>query len=667
LKLAPMLCLLSILLFQIGASFNDVSSSFNASSSAETGSIHSSPGQYANFSFLHYALNGTLDSAGYYNITYQLPATPLQGCVNATRDYYLGVSSSGWQAVNMSNRQIVDHSSALWSGATYYELWIPLSVGVGDNITWWTTPGANATVTGSQTLNLLNQTIDCWRVECVVAGVSPDPKDLNETAWFDKSTGHCVRYINNQTDGYYDRSILNTNVARMLDVPFYYQDEDYYCGPACLQMVFNFHGENISQYEIACVARSIGDPVYSTFTDELRRAGHFSNLSTSMGEGLPQNITGYTLRHLGYAAFECYDMNLSMLESYIDQGKPLVLLMWYSSRHVSGHYRVVTGYNATHVFLHDPWNKPLWGGTYGGPNTVFNNTQFMDLWSYSSYWTLYVSPWKIDVSTPEYVRPGQPFQVNSTIVYPEPLPNALFTYPASSCNASITLPSNMSLAEGEVQRKTVGTGIVDAGTNTTVTWTLVANSSVTGTMNITVEGLISGSVWTHENYTAYDYNDTIGATSNFTITLKEDSSSPAIGTPSRVPDANVQPDQDVKVSANVTDPESGVQNVTLFYTIDNGTTWDNQTMNLNESTGLYEATIPGQQAGTWVRFKIFACDGVGNNATLDGTAPYSIYQVIPEFPSFLILLLFVMATPLAVALCRKRFPRSFRRQKSAAH
>ena len=93
-------------------------------------------------------------------------------------------------------------------------------------------------------------------------------------------------------------------VENHINVPFYYQDKDYYCGPACLQMVFNYYGENISQYEIAGVARTIGDPVDSTFTDELGRAGHFSNLSTSMGDELPYNITGYTLRSLGYAAFE---------------------------------------------------------------------------------------------------------------------------------------------------------------------------------------------------------------------------------------------------------------------------------------------------------------------------------------------------------------------------
>jgi len=139
-----------------------------------------------------------------------------------------------------------------------------------------------------------------------------------------------------------------------LPVPFFYQEKDYYCGPAALEMVFDYYGENISQSEIACVARSIGDPLYVTYTDELRRAGHFSNISTSMGDELPSNTTGYSLRQLGYAAYESQEVSLTILRNLLYQGKPVILLMWYSSHHVSTHYRVATGYNETHIFLHDP-------------------------------------------------------------------------------------------------------------------------------------------------------------------------------------------------------------------------------------------------------------------------------------------------------------------------
>jgi hypothetical protein len=121
------------------------------------------------------------------------------------------------------------------------------------------------------------------------------------------------------------------------------------------------------------------------------------------------------------------------------------------------------------------------------------------------------------------------------------------------------------------------------------------------------------------------------------------------------PRENVQPYQNVTISANATDAESGIKNVTLICSFDNGTSWESpQTMRLNFSTNLYEAIIPGQPAQTWVRFKIVVYDNAGNNATIDGTEPYCVYQVLPEFATILILPLFTIMTLLAMILKRKK-------------
>ena len=140
--------------------------------------------------------------------------------------------------------------------------------------------------------------------------------------------------------------------------------------------------------------------------------------------------------------------------------------------------------------------------------------------------------------------------------------------------------------------------------------------------------------------------------------LPPDSTSPTIGIPSRTPEDDVLPEQPVNVSVNVTDSESGVKNVTLSYTINNGTSWENVTMNptinYNVSASLYEATIPGQQAETWVKFRMVAYDYAGNSATRDGTEPYCVYQVIPEFASALILPLLMIFTLTMVVLSTKR-------------
>jgi len=443
-------------------------------------------------------------------------------------------------------------------------------------------------------------------------------------------------------------------IVHLTTVPFHYQDIDYYCGPACLEMVFDYYGEDINQFEIADVARTIGEPFWSTYPDELRRAAHFSNISTSKGAEIPdENITGYTLRKLGYATFETHDMDLTQLKSYIDQDKPLILLMFYRIGSPYGHYRVVTGYNETHVFLHDPWNKPLWGGRYGCAYIAFDYTTFLDLWLYSGYWALYTSPWTINVSVPTYIKLGTPFQINATITYPQALPNALGNYPASSCNATIILPANMSLALGETSKKTIGTGSLVAGASSTVSWMVTADSYMNCTILIEAEGLVSGSVWSNDGYPAYDYSDRIGATVHFATEFKEDNSIPVIGVPSRVPEDVVLPNQEVKVFVNVTDAESGVENVTLYYDLNNSQTWTDVPMDYNLTSFLCNATIPGQPIGTYVKFEIVAYDKAGNNATRDETE-YCTYEVIPEFPSNLILPLFMVLAIPAILYAKKK-------------
>jgi parallel beta-helix repeat protein len=135
--------------------------------------------------------------------------------------------------------------------------------------------------------------------------------------------------------------------------------------------------------------------------------------------------------------------------------------------------------------------------------------------------------------------------------------------------------------------------------------------------------------------------------------IKLDKTYPTVETPSRTPDGDVLPNQSVKVSVNVTDATSQVKNATLYYTINDGETWTDLPMN-HTASNLYEATIPPQEVGTTVRFRIVAYDHAGNNRTLDGTEPYFVYQVVPEFPSILIMSIFIIVTLLAVVLCKRK-------------
>ncbi len=131
------------------------------------------------------------------------------------------------------------------------------------------------------------------------------------------------------------------------------------------------------------------------------------------------------------------------------------------------------------------------------------------------------------------------------------------------------------------------------------------------------------------------------------VYIKSGGTPPEIGAPSQVPSRDaVDLGDTVTVSVNVTDSDDGVKNATLFYLINNSSTWESQIMNFNSSTNLYEASIPGQEAGTWVSYKIIAYDNAGNTATRNGFEPDCTYLVIPENILMILLLPLLSLTAL---------------------
>jgi len=92
----------------------------------------------------------------------------------------------------------------------------------------------------------------------------------------------------------------------------------------------------------------------------------------------------------------------------------------------------------------------------------------------------------------------------------------------------------------------------------------------------------------------------------------------------------------------------------LSYNLNDSATWIDSPMILNSTTGLYETIISGQQAGTLVKYKIIAYDNAGNCRVEDNSGEHFVYTVIPEFPSFLLLPLFMIATLLAVVVYKRK-------------
>jgi hypothetical protein len=157
----------------------------------------------------------------------------------------------------------------------------------------------------------------------------------------------------------------------------------------------------------------------------------------------------------------------------------------------------------------------------------------------------------------------------------------------------------------------------------------------------------------HEiHFYSTDYYENTEDVKNQTVYL--DTTAPNIDTPTRDPTGDIEFDQAVTIFANITDSGSGVKEVLLQYSLDNGTTWTNVTMNYNATSGLYEGTIPAQSTNLTVEYAISASDNLDNNAVKDNLGLYYSYPVVPEFTPMALLLIFMLLSLSTAILIRKR-------------
>jgi len=131
-----------------------------------------------------------------------------------------------------------------------------------------------------------------------------------------------------------------------------------------------------------------------------------------------------------------------------------------------------------------------------------------------------------------------------------------------------------------------------------------------------------------------------------------DDTPPEIGDPTQDPAEDIQPGQNVTVTAVVTDHGSGVHNVTLLYSIDNGTTWTALNM-IEIDVNTYQTKIGGYENCTWVRYKITSYDHAENQAANDNEGHYYAYHVIPEFPTAIIMLLLLFLVAISLLIMKK--------------
>jgi hypothetical protein len=185
----------------------------------------------------------------------------------------------------------------------------------------------------------------------------------------------------------------------------------------------------------------------------------------------------------------------------------------------------------------------------------------------------------------------------------------------------------------------------------TTQWT---GYSLDGQANVTISGNTTLSLSEGSHWIRVFANCSYGTGCSGNVSFTADITPPTLDTPSRTPQGDVDSNREVKISVNATDPLNKVKNVTLSYNLNNSSTWTDLLMTPGPTTDLYEGTIPGQEASTHVKYKITAYDGAGNYKVENNAGSYYAYLVIPEFPSFLILPLFFIATLLAVTMYRRK-------------
>lgn len=386
-----------------------------------------------------------------------------------------------------------------------------------------------------------------------------------------------------------------------INVPFYYQETSWYCGEAALQMVFDYYGPLISQDDIGDVANE--EPFYGTYADDVRRAAHFSYMSTAIQN---ESLHGYEERKLGYAAFEefwsfpnetldpDFPTRYADLKDLIDGDNPLILTTWYDVSHTVGHFRVLKGYDDTtnEFIVHDPW----FGVPYGGPNVHFNETFLVDdLWTDWYRHAIFISPWVVDLFYPASVMQGEIFDLFAYVEYKAPHPFE-WGYDAADSTAILGLPEGGETAYGYDVEQPLA--ITWPGTWDAVLWPVFSRKA--GTFNFTVNA--SGTVWGDTWYSYPFYEDRIGNIVSGSTVVVADSVVPSI---------------------TILTPTDGA-------TVNRSKVWVSWTGSDNVRIDRYELRVdsgPWTDVGTetdynitgldrgWHTVEVVAYDPAGNNAT----------------------------------------------------
>jgi predicted double-glycine peptidase len=131
-----------------------------------------------------------------------------------------------------------------------------------------------------------------------------------------------------------------------INLPFNRQINDYYCGPASLQMVFGFLGLNKNQSDLAFLM----------------------NTKEDVGTRKSKMVDAVSAHDLHYC--EMYNASIRDVSELVSLKVPTVVNFIEPSENDS-HYAVIVGMDKKNIILADPWN---------GNNFQFSKKDFLSRW-----------------------------------------------------------------------------------------------------------------------------------------------------------------------------------------------------------------------------------------------------------------------------------------------
>jgi len=309
---------------------------------------------------------------------------------------------------------------------------------------------------------------------------------------------------------------------KIADVPNHKQITGLHCGAGALQSVLDYWGPDISQREIANVARtsSVG-----TYSFDMVRTGQFSHLSSAQGQFYPSDAptSGFTGRSLGYASFGFANSTpwLEEAKDLVAQDIPVIMLMLFAPAEGSGgHYRVMVGYddNLGVAYFVDPWDRNLKQNTNADGTITWSYSDLLIAWNYGPPYSTHthfgaaIMPWKVALTSVKNSGQNNVVTVTAKITYPCPKPFACTTS-AQNTSAKIQLPAGVRIVSGS---QNAPLGALQAGETVTATWKVAIDQPSSEPITVTASGYTSAAMpaanWWGGNvfYPPYSYTDEIG-------------------------------------------------------------------------------------------------------------------------------------------------------------